>query len=123
MAFILASKDAQAAPFELIYSGSFNTQNALNLASQSNPTYFTEYTSFTLRAFFDTSSPNLAPPSPPLPPPFAGFRSYAPSLVTIDIGNQIYTVDSITTNATAGVAVAIFDRNAFFPGRYGIGIL
>jgi hypothetical protein len=65
LAFTLASTDAQAAPFELIYSGSFNTQNALNLASQSSPTYFTGYTPFTIHAWFDTSSPNLAPPSPP----------------------------------------------------------
>jgi hypothetical protein len=32
-------------------------------------------------------------------------------------------MDTITTNPTAGVTVAIFDRNSFTPGRYGIGIL
>ena len=123
LAFTLIPNYVQAAPFELIYNGSFNTQDALNLTSQSNPTYFTGITPFTIRAFFDTSSPNLVPPSPPAPPPFAGFRAYAPSLVTIDIGNQTYTMDSFTTNPTAGVTVAIFDQNSFTLGRYAIGIL
>ncbi|MBV9675826.1 MAG: PEP-CTERM sorting domain-containing protein [Acidobacteriaceae bacterium] len=123
LAFTLTSTKVQAAPFELIYSGSFNTQNALNLASQSSPTYFTELTPFTIHALFDTSSPNLAPPSPPAPPPFAGFRAYSPSLVTIDIGNQTYTMENFDTNPTAGVTVAIFDRSSFTPGRYAIGIL
>ncbi len=123
LAFIAVSTNAQAAPFELIYSGSFNTQNALNLASQSNPTYFTDMTPFTIHAWFDTSSPNLAPSSPPAPPPFAGFLAYAPSLVTINIGSQTYTMDTFTTNPTAGVTVAIFDQSTFTPGHYGIGIL
>lgn len=123
LGFTLTSTDAQAASLELIYSGSFNDQNALNLASQSSPTYFTGLTPFTIRAFFDTSSPNLAPPSPPAPPPFAGFRAYSPSLVTIDIGNQTYTMENFDTNPTAGVTVAIFDQNSFTPGRYAIGIL
>lgn len=121
--FTFSCVSAQAAPFELIYNGSFNAQDALNLASQSTPTYFTGLTPFTIHAFFDTSSPNLAPSSPPAPPPFAGFRAYAPLSMTIDIGSQTYTVDSITTNATAGVAVAIFGQNSFTPGRYAIGIL
>jgi hypothetical protein len=123
LAFSLVPQHAQAAPFELIYNGSFNNQDALNLASQSNPTYFTAETPFTIRAFFDSSSPNLAPPSPPAPPPFAGFHAYSPSLVTIDIGGQTYTMDNFTTNPTAGVTVAIFDQNSFTPGRYAIGIL
>ena len=121
LAFVFLPNHAQAAPFQLIYNGSFNNQDALNLASQSTPTYFTGDTPFTIRAWFDTSSPNLAPPVPT--PPFSGFRAYSPSLVTIDIGNQTYTMDNFTTNPTAGVTVAIFDRNSFTPGRYAIGIL
>jgi hypothetical protein len=123
--FILTffSTGAQAAPFELIYNGYLNTQDALNPASQSNPTYFADLTPFTISAFFDASSPNLAPSSPPAPPPFAGFRAYSPSLVTISIGGQVYTMDNFTANPTAGVTVAIFDRNSFTPGRYAIGIL
>ncbi|MFL6449577.1 MAG: PEP-CTERM sorting domain-containing protein [Bryobacteraceae bacterium] len=123
LALTLFSNDAKATPFELIFNGSFNNQDALNLASQSTPTFFTGSTSFTIRAFFDTSSPNLAPPSPPAPPPFAGFRAYSPSLITIDIGGQTYTMDTFTTNPTAGATVALFDQNSFTPGRYAGGIL
>ena len=74
---MLAGTQARAASFELIYNGVFNTQDALNPASQSTPSFFTSDTPFTIRAWFDTSSPNLAPPSPPAPPPFAGFRAYS----------------------------------------------
>jgi hypothetical protein len=123
LAFVLFSSRAQAAPFELIYNGSFNNLDALNLASQSSPTFFTGATPFTINAWFDSSSPNLAPPSPPAPPPFAGFRAYSPSLATITVGVQTYTFENFTTNPTAGVTVAIFDNNSFTPGRYAIGIL
>jgi len=109
------------ASFELIYNGAFNSQDALNLASQSTPTNFTGAPAFTIRAFFDTSSPNLAPAVPNSP--FVGFRAYAPSLATIDIGGITYTMDTLTTNPTAGVTVAIFDQNSFTPGRYAVGIL
>ncbi len=112
----------QAASFELIYNGVFNTQDALNLASQTTPTFFTSSTPFTIRAWFDSSSPNLAPPLPP-PTPFAGFRAYSPSLAAIDIAGQTYTFDTFTTNPTAGLTVAIFDQNSFTPGRYAVGIL
>ena len=114
---------AGATQFELIYSGSFNAQDALNPASQSSPTAFTTTTPFTINAWFDTNSPNLAPPSPPAPPPFAGFRAYAPSLATITIDSTTYTIDTFTTNPTAGITVALFDQNTFTPGRYGVGIL
>lgn len=123
LAFLFVPSHAQAAALELIYNGSFNNLDALNLASQANPTFFAGTTPFTIRAWFDTSSPNLAPPSPPAPPPFAGFRAYSPAQVTIDIAGQTYTMDNFTTNPTAGVTVAIFDSNSFTPGRYGIGIL
>lgn len=96
--FALAPTRAGATEFELIYTGSFNTQNALNPASQSSPTAFTTTTPFTINAWFDTSSPNLAPPSPPAPPPFAGLRAYAPSLATITIDAQTYTIDTFTAN-------------------------
>lgn len=119
----LAPTGAKAAQLELIYNGVFNSQDALNPASQSNPTYFSAATPFTINAWFDTSSPNLAPHSPPAPPPFAGFRAYAPSLATIAVGGKSYNIDTITTNPTAGITVAIFDQNSFTPGRYGVGIL
>src|SRR3954471_4638008 len=81
----LVPSHLQAASFELIFNGSFNNLDALNLASQSSPTFFSQNTPFTIRASFDTSSPNLAPPSPPAPPPFGGFRAYSALQVTIDI--------------------------------------
>lgn len=121
IAFTLVSDCAQAASFELIYNGSFNNQDALNLASQTTPTYFTGATAFTLRAFFDTSSPNLAPPVPNSP--FVGMRAYSPSVATIEISGVTYTMDTFTTNPTAGVTVSIYDQNSFTPGRYAIGIL
>ena len=121
IAFTLVSDHAQAASFELIYNGSFNNQDALNVASESTPTFFGGETAFTIRAFFDTSTPNLAPAVPNSP--FVGFRAYAPSLATIDIGGLTYTMDTFSTNPTAGVTVAIFDQNSFTPGRYAIGIL
>jgi len=119
----LIASYAKASPLELIYSGVFNSQDALNLSSQSTPTFFSSDTPFTIHAWFDTSSPNLAPASPPAPPPFAGFRVYSPSLATIDVNGQTYSVENFNTNTTAGVTVAIFDQNSFNPGRYGIGIL
>src|SRR4051794_17315737 len=72
---------ALASPLELVYSGVFNTTEALNLASAVNPTYFPNPTAYTIHALFDDSSPNLAP----IGPPFIDFRAYAPSSVIIDI--------------------------------------
>ncbi len=123
LALALTPTCAQGAYLELIYTGVFNTQNSLNPASQVSPSPFTAATPFTINAFFNTSSPNLAPPSPPTPPPFAGFRAYAPSLATITIGGKLYTIDTITTNPTAGITVALFDQNSFTPGHYAVGIL
>jgi len=121
IALTLGSSGAQAAPFELIYNGAFNNQDALNLASQSAPTFFSGETAFTIRAFFDSSSPNLAPAVPNSP--FVGFRAYAATVATIEIGGVTYTMDTFSQNPTAGVTVAIFDQNSFTPGRYAVGIL
>lgn len=113
---------ADATELELIYTGTLNAQDSLAPASGSG-TAFTAATPFTINAWFDTSSPNLAPPSPPAPPPFAGFRAFDPTLATITIAGTTYTMETISTNPTAGVTVAIFDNNSFTPGRYGVGIL
>lgn len=66
------------------------------------------------------STPNLAPT---FGGPFNGFRAYAPSSTTIEIGGMVFSVTSVLDNPTAGVSVAIFDQNSFFPGRYGIGMI
>jgi hypothetical protein len=119
---LLSPAATNAAQLELVYTGTFNSLDSLAPASGGGGA-FTTPTPFTINAWFDTSSPNLGPPSPPLPPPFAGFRAYNPSLATITIGGTMYSIESIGQNPTAGVTVAIFDQNSFSPGRYGIGIL
>lgn len=122
VALLVGPVIANATELEFIYHGSFNSQDSLAPASGSGGA-FTTFTPFTINAWFDTNSPNLAPPSPPAPPPFAGFRAFDPTLATITVGGTTYTFDTISTNPTAGVTVAIFDNNSFTPGRYAIGIL
>ena len=119
-ACIMVLTGAQATPFELIYTGYFNSKEALNLASASAPSYFGQDTAFTLNAGFDTSSPNLAPASPPAPPPFAGYRAYAPNWMTIEIGSATFNV---STADNPGLTVSIFGKNSFDPGYYGVGII
>ncbi|MBC7734643.1 MAG: PEP-CTERM sorting domain-containing protein [Bacteriovorax sp.] len=108
---------AQAAPYELRYTGSFSNAEALNLATASNPRFFNDWTPFTLRAWFDDSTPNLAPP---FGGPFDGFRAYAPSAATFEIGGAVYTM-SLADNPK--LTVSIFDRNSFDPGHYAVGII
>jgi len=120
LACIVVSASAQAAPFELIYTGYFNSDEALNLASASTPSYFRQDTAFKLNAGFDDSSPNLAPSSPPAPPPFAGYRAYAPTWMTIEIGGATFSVSNADNPA---LTVSIFGKNSFEPGFYGIGII
>lgn len=116
-----ASLGAHAVQYELVYTGTFNASEALNLASATTPTFFSGTTSFTIRSFFDDSTPNLLPTTGF---PFSGFRAYSPSSTTITIGSATYTVDSASVNPTAGVAVAVFDPLQIFnPGRYGVGLI
>ena len=110
---------ARAAPFELLYTGSFDTDEALTPASATAPRFFASPTPFTLRALFDTNSPNLAPA---FGGPFNGFRAYAPLSATITIAGTGYSVRTALEDPLRGVAVAIFDQNSFTPGRYGIGM-
>jgi hypothetical protein len=115
-----AATAAQAVPYELVYTGTFNSTEALNLQSSASPTFFAGTTPFTIHALFDDSSPNLAPT---FGGPFNGFRAYATTSATIDVLGAHYSIDSISTNPLAGITVAIFDQNSFMPGRYGIGLL
>ena len=119
---LLSPAVINAAELELIYTGVFNSQNSLTSATGTGGTFMAD-TPFTINAWFDAGSPNLAPPSPPLPPPFAGFRAYNPTLATIVVGGTTYTMETFSQNPDAGVTVAIFDSSSFTPGRYGIGIL
>ena len=119
-AMTLTAAGAQAAPYELVYTGTFNTSESLNLASAPGRTFFSASTPFTITAFFDNSTPNLLPPAFP----FLGFLAYVPSLATIQIGATTYNIETAATNATAGVTVSIFDRTQIFnSGRYGIGLI
>jgi hypothetical protein len=111
---------AQAAPLKLTYKGYFSGTEALNPQSSASPNFFDAVTPFTLVARFDTSTPNLAPPSPPAPPPFAGFRAYAPSSMTMDIDGTLFSLNG-TDNP--GLSVSIFDNNSFTPGRYAAGFI
>jgi len=112
-----AALAAQSAPLELIYTGSFRNDEALNLASAPSPTYFTDWTAFTLHAWFDDSSPNLAPTRGG---PFNGFRAYAPSAATIEISGTLF---SLRTADNPKLTVSIFDQNSFDPGHYAVGII
>jgi len=115
-----AAADAQASPFELVYTGTFNTSEALNLQTSATRTFFSGSTAFTIHALFDDSSPNQAP----IGALFNGFHAYAPSSATIDILGTRYSIETRTVNPLAGVTVAIFDTsNSFMPGRYGIGLV
>ena len=116
----MVSAGALAAPFELTYTGYFNSSEALNLASAPAPAFFGLNTAFTLQAGFDNSSPNLAPPAPPAPPAFAGYRAYAPTWMTFEIGGASFTASSADN---PGLTVSIFDKNSFEPGFYGVGII
>ena len=119
-ACVAMTLSAQASPFELIYSGYLNTTEALNLRSAVSPTFFAADTPFTFNARFDNSTPNLAPTFPPAPPPFGGYRAYAPSSMTIDIQGQRFSI-SVADNPL--LTVSIFDRGSFDPGHYAVGFI
>jgi hypothetical protein len=119
LASAFAAVDAQASPFELVYTGTFNTTEALNLQASANRTFFGGITPFTIHALFDNSSPNLAP----IGGLFDGFNAYAPTSATIYILGTRYSIETRTANPLAGVTVAIYDQsNIYMPGLYGIGL-
>jgi len=119
-ALVAVAAGAQAEPYRLTYTGTFNATESLNLASASSRTFFSASTPFTMTALFDDSTPNLLPPAFP----FLGFHAYVPSLATIQIAGTTYNIETAATNPTAGVTVSIFDRTQIFnPGRYGIGLI
>ena len=119
-ALVLVAAGAQATPYELVYSGTFDTTESLTLASAASPSFFSASTPFTVHALFDTASPNLAPT---FGGPFGGFRAYSPSVATIQIAGRAYSIEPGAANPSAGVTVAVFDRNSFTPGRYGVGLI
>ena len=106
---------ATAAPFELIYDGSFSAGESLVGANGTD--LITSTTAFKVRARFDTASPDLS--IPPLP----GWVSYAPSQAFIEIAGITYSIVGHTEDPLFGATVNIFDRtNIFNPGLYGVGL-
>jgi hypothetical protein len=119
-ALLSAAAGVHAAPYRLVYTGTFNATESLNLASAASRTFFSASTPFTITALFDDSTPNLLPPAFP----FLGFHAYTPSSATIQIGGTTYAIETSATNPTSGVSVSIFDRSQIFnSGRYGIGLI
>ena len=88
-----AAQGAWAVPYELIYTGYLTPTEALNPAADPAPSYFDQNTAFTLNARFDDSSPNLAPPSPPAPPPFTPIVLRDPSGTAWNLTLDFYLMD------------------------------
>lgn len=115
-ALTLVAAPATAAEFLFEYRGTLRAVDSLSLSS-GGPDLITTDTPFTFLARFDDQSPNLAPPIP-------GFRAYAPSTATIEIGGVVYTLNSFATDPDYGIGVALFDAtNPIFPGFYGVGFI
>jgi hypothetical protein len=118
-ALAVAAASAQAVPYSLVYSGTFNSSESLNLATAPGRTFFTSTVPFTIRALFDDNA-NVLPPVFP----FLGFHAYVPTSASITINGTTYSIETAATNPTAGVTVTVFDRSQIFnPGRYGIGLI
>ena len=108
-----------ASTFQLIYTGTFSSSEALNLAGDPLG-LFTGVTPFTASAVFDDTSPNLAAPvSVP------GFVSYSPVWATLNVGGTTYDFTTYNQDPIKGVTVAVFDNTTPFgpPGHYAIGFL
>lgn len=118
---LLAGNVANAAPFQLTYSGVFATTDSIS--EDGGPiTTFASPTPFTFTAVFDTSSTNYVSFLPPFLQ--SGWVSYSPISATLSVGGQTYSVDDFASNPASGIAVAIFDQNTIFePGFYGIGFI
>ena len=110
---------ALATPFELVYTGTFSSAEALNLTGGATDA-FTGPTPFIATAFFDDSSPNLVSMLP-----FPGFVAYSPTSATLIIGRDTFTFATYNQDPTHGVSVAIFDGTTSFgpPGHYAAGFI
>lgn len=119
-----AAPTASADQFKFVYTGAFDSKDALNLKGAAVSS-FTGSVPFTATAFFDTASPNIAAPiSVP------GFVAYSPYAATLTVGGNTYNVQTYNQNPTTGVTVAIFDNTTPFgidpvtgADHYAIGLL
>ena len=113
-----AAPAASAKPFELVYTGTFNSSDALNAQGAATDP-FTGTTPFIVTALFDTSSPNLAGPVG-----VPGFVDYSPISATLTVGRDTYNFATYDQNPSAGITVAVYDDTTpFGPGHYAVGLL
>jgi hypothetical protein len=80
-----SGSNASAAVFQLTYAGTFNTDDALDLASGTTPAHFAAVTPFTLVATFDTNSTNHVGMLP-----FPGFVAYSPMKAILMVGSESF---------------------------------
>jgi len=119
LALALSAPAASAQTMELLYTGTFGSPDALNLAG--TPTAgFTGTTPFLVTALFDAGSPNLAAlvNNP-------GFVAYSPISATLTIGTSTYQFVPTSLDPVHGVSVAIFDSTSGFgpPNHVAAGLL
>ena len=118
---------ASANIFELTYTGSFTTLDALNPVGAA-ATDFAGTTPFTATAQFDDASTNLVSSVkfPPVPPngPVPGFVAYSPISASLTVDGQTYNVETANQDPIQGVSVAVFDNTTpYMAGHYAIGFL
>ena len=123
LALALTAPAASAKPFELVYTGTFSSADALNPQGAAlDP--FTSATPFLVTAFFDDSSPNLAAPVG-----VPGFVAYSPISATLTMGRDTFNFTTAAQDAVSGVTVAIFDNTTPFgidptgKNHYAVGLL
>lgn len=113
-----AATPAHAQRFQLVMRGALDARSSLVTGGTSTP--LAASAPFTLRALFDTRSPNLVARLP-----FPGFVAYTPSSVWLTLGGRTYAMQPFDATHAAGVSVAIFDGTTPFdlPGHYAVGLI
>ncbi|GJG86474.1 hypothetical protein tb265_16550 [Gemmatimonadetes bacterium T265] len=113
-----ATAPARAQSFELVMQGVLDGRSSLISGSTTTP--LADGSAFTIQAFFDPRSPNLAAPVG-----VPGFVAYTPSLVQLTLGGRTYSMEPFDALGPTGVSVAIFDGTTPFgpPGHYAVGLI
>lgn len=113
-----AATPASAQRFKLVMGGALDARSSL--IAGGTTTALAGPSPFTLTAFFDTRSPNLAAPVH-----VPGFVAYTPTSLWLTLAGRTYAIQGFDAMHPAGVSVAIFDATTPFgpPGRYGVGLI